>query len=131
LDQRAAEIAVVVGAQLASDRTSCRSAGANKIRLILHTAAYWLLWRIQQGIPKTAALATEEFTTLRLLKVAARVTKSDTRIRVAFASGLSEHRSAARHRARAEACAEIARATAPPKPRAQPFNPRSPPIPTR
>jgi hypothetical protein len=34
--------------QLASDRTSCRSANANQMRLILHTAAYWLLWRIQQ-----------------------------------------------------------------------------------
>lgn len=29
--------------QLASDRTSCRSANANQMRLILHTAAYWLL----------------------------------------------------------------------------------------
>lgn len=30
--------------QLASDRTSCRSANANQMRLILHTAAFWLLW---------------------------------------------------------------------------------------
>ena len=30
-------------AQLASDRTSCRSPLANQMRLILHTAAYWLL----------------------------------------------------------------------------------------
>jgi hypothetical protein len=74
--------------QLASDRTSCRSANANQMRLILHTAAYWLLWRIQQAIPKTAALAKAEFTTLRLrlLKVAARVMESATRIRIAFAS---------------------------------------------
>jgi hypothetical protein len=74
--------------QLASDRTSCRSAGANQMRLILHTAAYWLMWRIQQAIPKAAALATAEFTTLRLriLKVAARVIETNTRIRVAFAS---------------------------------------------
>ena len=58
------------------------------MRLILHTAAYWLLWRVQQAIPKTAALAKSEFTTLRLrlLKVAARVMESATRIRVAFAS---------------------------------------------
>lgn len=33
--------------QLASDRTSCRSANANQMRIILHTAAYWLVWRIQ------------------------------------------------------------------------------------
>jgi hypothetical protein len=30
-------------AQLASDRTSCRSALANQVRLVLHTAAYWLI----------------------------------------------------------------------------------------
>ena len=74
--------------QLASDRTSCRSANANQMRLILHTAAYWLLWRIQQAIPKATALATAEFATLRLrlIKVAARVIESASRIRVAFAS---------------------------------------------
>ena len=38
--------------QLSSDRTSCRSANANQMRLILHTAAYWLMWRVQQAIPK-------------------------------------------------------------------------------
>ena len=75
-------------AQLASDRTSFRSANANQMRLILHTAAFWLLWRIQQEIPKATALATAEFSTLRmrLLKVAARVIESASRIRVAFAS---------------------------------------------
>ncbi len=41
--------------QLASDRTSCRSANANQMRLILHSAAYWLPWRIQQEIPKAAS----------------------------------------------------------------------------
>jgi hypothetical protein len=58
------------------------------MRLILHTAAYWLLWRVQQAIPKTAALARAELNTLRLrlLKVAARVIESATRIRTAFAS---------------------------------------------
>ena len=74
--------------QLASDRTSCRSANANQMRLILHTAAFWLMWRIQQAIPKTTALAASEFATLRLrlLKIAARVIETATRIRVAFAS---------------------------------------------
>ena len=74
--------------QLSSDRTSCRSANANQMRLILHTAAYWLMWRVQQAIPKTAALATAEFATMRgrLLKIAARVIETATRIRVAFAS---------------------------------------------
>lgn len=58
-----------------------------------NTAAFWLMWRIQQEIPKatapnTTSLATAEFTTLRvrLLKVAARVIKNASRIRVAFAS---------------------------------------------
>lgn len=75
-------------AQLASDRTSFRSANANQVRLIVHTAAYRLLWRIQQAMPRTAALASAEFTTLRLrlLKVAARVLESASRIRIAFAS---------------------------------------------
>ena len=74
--------------QLASDRTSCRSANANQMRLILHTAAYWLMWRIQQAIPRVISLATAEFATLRLrlLKVAARVIENASRIRVAFAS---------------------------------------------
>ena len=74
--------------QLASDRTSCRSANANQMRLILHTAAFWLMWRIQQEIPKAAALATAEFATLRLrlLKVAAHIIESASRIRIAFAS---------------------------------------------
>ncbi len=45
--------------QLASDRTSCRAPFANQMRIILHTAAYWLLLAVRDGIPKTHALATE------------------------------------------------------------------------
>ena len=33
--------------QLASDRTSCRSPLANQMRLILHTAAYWLMLKVR------------------------------------------------------------------------------------
>ena len=33
--------------QLASDRTSCRSPLANQMRLILHTAAYWLMLTVR------------------------------------------------------------------------------------
>lgn len=57
------------------------------MRLILHTAGYWLLWRVQRAMPRTAALARAEFTTLRLrlLKVAAGVMESANRIRIAFA----------------------------------------------
>ncbi len=35
-------------AQLASDRTSCRSPLANQVRLVLHTAAYWLLLTLRE-----------------------------------------------------------------------------------
>jgi hypothetical protein len=37
--------------QLASDRTSCRSALANQVRLVLHTAAYWLMLTVRDAIP--------------------------------------------------------------------------------
>lgn len=74
--------------QLKSDRTSCTSAAANQFRLILHTAAYWLLWSVRQAIPATSPLARAEFTTLqnRLVKLGARIVETATRIRIAFAS---------------------------------------------
>ena len=75
-------------AQLKSDRTSCRSANANQMRLILHTAAYWLMWTVRQALPETAVLRTAEFATirLRLIKVAARVIETASRVRIALAS---------------------------------------------
>ncbi len=75
-------------AQLASDRTSCRSPRANQMRLILHTAAYWLMLTVRDAIPKAHALATAEFTTirLRLLKLGARVIEMASRVRLAFAA---------------------------------------------
>jgi hypothetical protein len=74
--------------QLASDRTSCRSPLANQMRLILHTAAYWLMRTIRDVIPKREPLASGEFSTirLRLLKIAVRVRETGTRIRLAFAA---------------------------------------------
>ena len=73
--------------QLASDRTSCRSPRANQMRLILHTAAYWLILAIRDAIPKTDALATAEFATirLRLLKLGARIIETAARVRIAGA----------------------------------------------
>ena len=70
--------------QLASDRTSCRSPRANQFRLILHTAAYWLLHTLRAAAPKRSYWKTAEFTTLRLrlLKIAARVVEGAARIRV-------------------------------------------------
>jgi hypothetical protein len=74
--------------QLASDRTSCRSPLANQVRLVLHTAAYWLLLAVRDTIPKPQPLAQAEFATLRvrLLKIAARVTETASRVRIAFAA---------------------------------------------
>jgi hypothetical protein len=78
--------------QLASDRTSCRSPLANQMRLLLHTAAYWLLLAIRAAIPKVHPLARAEFATirLRLLKLAARISETTSRIRIAFAAACPE-----------------------------------------
>jgi hypothetical protein len=58
------------------------------MQLFLHTAAYWLMWSLRQALPQTAALRTAELATirLRLIKVAARVIETATRIRIALAS---------------------------------------------
>jgi len=74
--------------QLASDRTSCRSPLANQMRLILHTAAYWLVLALRDAIPATQPLARGEFSTLRLrlLKIAVRIKETASRVRLAFAS---------------------------------------------
>src|SRR5271154_68201 len=78
--------------QLASDRTSCRSALANQVRLVLHTAAYWLMLTVRDAIPQVRELATAEFATLRLrlLKIAARVVETASRVRLAFAAACPE-----------------------------------------
>ncbi len=67
--------------QLASDRTSCRSPLANQVRLVLHTAAYWLMLTLRDAIPRPQTLAAAEFTTLRLrlIKIAARISETATR----------------------------------------------------
>jgi hypothetical protein len=74
--------------QLASDRTSCRSPLANQFRLILHTAAYWLLLGLREAIPAKHRLKTGEFTTLRLwlIKIASRIVETASRVRISLAS---------------------------------------------
>jgi hypothetical protein len=74
--------------QLSSDRTSCRSAIANQVRLVLHAAAYWLMLTVRDAIPKPRDLAKAEFATLRLrlIKIAARVIETASRVRLAFAT---------------------------------------------
>jgi Transposase DDE domain group 1 len=71
-------------AQLASDRMSCHSATANQVRLVLHTAAFWLMHGARAAIPRTNPLASSEFATIRerLIKIGARVIEHIARIRV-------------------------------------------------
>jgi hypothetical protein len=73
---------------LASDRTSCTKATANQFRLVLHTAAYWLLHTLRGLAPKRSFWRDAQFDTLRLafIKVAGRVTELATRIKVALPS---------------------------------------------
>jgi len=75
-------------AQLASDRTSCRDPRANQFRLILHTAAYWLMLAVRKAMPKRSPLYRAEFATLRLnlIKIAARVVEGAARIRISLPS---------------------------------------------
>jgi hypothetical protein len=74
--------------QLASGRTSCQSAIANQVRLVLHTGAYWLMLALRNAIPAAHELATAEFDTLRLklLKIGARIIEGASRIRIHLAS---------------------------------------------
>jgi hypothetical protein len=73
---------------LASDRTSCTRATANQFRLLLHTAAYWLLLTLRGLAPRTSFWRDAQFDTIRLclIKVAARVTEMVTRIKIALPS---------------------------------------------
>ena len=73
---------------LASDRTSCRKATANQFRLLIHTAAYWLLHTLRGLAPRASFWRGAQFDTIRLafIKVAGRVTELATRIKVALPS---------------------------------------------
>ena len=68
---------------LAADRLSCHRFQANVFRLLLHAAAYRLLWTLRDHVARTSArLGRAQFDTLRLrlLKVAALVRPSRRRI---------------------------------------------------
>ena len=62
------------------------------MRLILHTAAYWLMLTVRDTISKTHALAKAEFATIRarLLKIGARIRETAHRVRIAFAAACPE-----------------------------------------
>ncbi|CCG42365.1 transposase [Magnetospirillum molischianum DSM 120] len=82
---------------LASDRTSCSSATANQFRLLIHTAAYWLIHTLRGLAPKTSFWRDAQFDTIRmnLIKIAARVTEMVTRIKVALPSSYPHQESLA------------------------------------
>ena len=88
---------------LASDRTSCSKATANQFRLLIHTAAYWLLHTLRGLAPKASFWREAQFDTIRLalIKVVARVTELATRIKVALPSAYSYPESLALLTARA------------------------------
>jgi hypothetical protein len=73
---------------LASDRTSCTKATANQFRLLIHTAAYWLLLslRLRGLAPRNSFWREAQFDTIRLclIKLAGRVTEMVTRIKIAL-----------------------------------------------
>jgi hypothetical protein len=77
---------------LASDRTSCMSATANQFRLILHSAAYWLLHGLRAAAPKRSVWRTAQFDTirLRLIKIGVRVVEMRTRIKVSLPSACAD-----------------------------------------
>jgi hypothetical protein len=88
---------------LASGRTSCTRATANQFRLVLHTAAYWLLHTLRALAPKRSFWRDAQFDTLRLalIKVAGRVTELASRIKLALPSSYPYRRSLALLAARA------------------------------
>lgn len=61
---------------------------ANQVRIVLQTGAYWLMLEPRDAIPRPQPLAWAMFTTLRLrlIKIAARITETASRVRVAFAA---------------------------------------------
>ena len=71
---------------LASDRTSCTKATANQFRLLIHTAAYWLMLSLRGLAPRTSFRRDAQFDTIRLclIKLAGRVTEMVTRIKIAL-----------------------------------------------
>ena len=73
---------------LASDRTSCTKATANQFRLVLHTAAYWLLHTLRGLAPKRSFWRAAQLDALRLalVKVVGRVAELASRIELALPS---------------------------------------------
>ena len=113
---------------LASDRTSCSKATANQFRLLVHTAAYWLLHTLRGLAPKTSFWRNAQFDTIRLalIKVAGRVTEMVTRIKVALPSAYPYRDSLRCSPPAPSSCRPEPRGSVPrPSPSPQPNNPGS------
>jgi Transposase DDE domain group 1 len=83
---------VCSGNPLKSLDAGINSATANQVRLVLHTAAFWLMHGVRTAIPRTNALACGEFATIRerLIKIGARVIEHIARIRVQLPTSCPE-----------------------------------------
>jgi hypothetical protein len=83
---------VCSGNPLKSLDAGINSATANQVRLVLHTAAFWLMHGVRAAIPQTNPLASCEFTTIRerLIKIGARVIEHIARIRVQLPTSCPE-----------------------------------------
>jgi hypothetical protein len=62
------------------------------VRLVLHTAAFWLMHGVRGAIPQSNPLARGEFTTIRerLIKIGARVIEHLARIRIQLPTSCPE-----------------------------------------
>ena len=115
---------------------SCK-ATANQFRLLIHTAAYWLLHTLRGLAPKTSFWRDAQFDTIRLalIKVAARVTEMKTRIKVALPTCYPHQQSWALLAAGPPSCRPDPRGSVPrpsvPSPHPNPTDPRPSPAPPR
>jgi hypothetical protein len=74
---------------LASDRTSCTKATANQFRLLVHTAAYWLLHTLKGLAPKTSFWRDAQFDTRSRQEAAIGHLRRRRRQKAAAAASLS------------------------------------------
>ena len=71
---------------ISTARCNLTRAIANQFRLLIHTAAFWLMLSLRGLVPRTSFWRDAQFDTIRLclVKVAGRVTEMVTRIKIAL-----------------------------------------------
>jgi hypothetical protein len=81
------------------------------VRLVLHTAAFWLMHGVRAAIPQTDPLAKAEFTTIRerLIKIGARVNRAHRAHPHPIADQLSGGSAVPRSRVRPDALGTLSR----------------------